>query len=108
MENDGFYREDSENEVKRRESGDTNSLLKEPHKYLELICEKQVPECDGYEIPRFVSCNLKNRVRTFSTSSTASDGSQSTTNNVQSYDIVKSGVSLAEDNELSTTANSSG
>ncbi|KAK6636659.1 hypothetical protein RUM43_010321 [Polyplax serrata] len=108
VENDGFYREDSENEVKRRESGDTNSLLKEPHKYLELICEKQVPECDGYEIPRFVSCNLKNRVRTFSTSSTASDGSQSTTNNVQSYDIVKSGVSLAEDNELSTTANSSG
>lgn len=40
----------------------------EPHRYLELIYEKEAQDVDGYEIPRFSGHNNKlNKMRTFST-----------------------------------------
>lgn len=50
----------------------------EPHRYLELLYDEEVPVDvgDGYEVPRvFASNRLKGRCRTFSSSSVASEGS---------------------------------
>lgn len=71
-----------------QETGNPNT---EPHRYLELIYDEQdtAPVTDGYEVPRVPNNKQVSRCRTFSVSSTASEGSGSTVSYPPSAPLVE-------------------